>query len=977
MSFVSVRLSCMRTGLSIAVCGLVWCVLLVFGTPVAAQQADTLRTISETVESVTDTLEAEPAGQDTLQRAEQERPADQTRPQDAGRGPAGDEPASDGEAMGGVVDFSARDSLVISFDAEEGDTASFFGEAEATHRDARLEAHRIDVLLDRDEMHASGPPDNPDDPTAPGRPHFQQEGGDSFTGSQLAFNMRTERGRVVGARTEIDQDGFVTGQTVKLMEDNTLFVADGVYTTCGCDPTLTPSYSFRGSRMMMQDEWVFTGPIQMYLFNIPTPLVLPFGILPALEGRRSGLLPANFGEDERGFYIRDWGWYFSMNDYTDLQLQGGVWSRGSWEARALFRYNRRYHYRGNLRLNFTRNQRGERQDPDFTRNDQWRIQWNHNQELSPTAQISGDVDFVSSSRFRRIESDDFDELVSQETSSSVRYQKRWRERGQRLSVSMNQRQSFEDGSARLRFPNLSFNQSSFRPFQREQRGPGEDEGWFERIQLSYSGDLSNRYNFDPLSEDELEARGDPAAADINWYDGLLSPSKYERATGDDERFNFEASHRIPIRANFTLNQLPFTSQPANINLSPRINYSEEWRIRTERLEFRDSTETETGRSEVVSASEPGFFSRREFDTSLSANTTFYGTFPVELGPFRGLRHTVRPSLSFNYRPNYNTDFWGYTRTYFDESEGEEVRYDIMTGRTARGSTEQRTLSFSLRNEFETRQVQIEESDEEGEPPEESTRTLRLLNVDLDSGYNFAADSLNFNDIRLSARTNILDQFSVRFRSTFSPYAETEDGRTIDRFVFQQSGFALARLTNLNLTVSTSFEGGRREDRAQQAQAPAQGRFDDMQVDGRPGGDPMTEWFRDGRHRGPGQFADFSIPWSLSLDFNYRLRRRNAELSPSATVDAQFDFNLTPDNMKVRGRTGFDFVEGDISTTQLDIVRQVGCCWQMSLNWTPFGEFQSYGFSLRVTSGMMSDLLQLNIPRDERSGRFDGLTQGRF
>ena len=827
------------------------------------------------------------------------------------------------------------------------------------YEDASLEAYEIRMLFEQGELRAA---------PAPGAssraafPVFKRGEGDAFSGRTLAYNLQTERGRVVGARTSTNAasaSGLVEGNVVKMMEDSTLYIQEGLYTTCDCASS-TPSYSLRSQRMKIADQkWVYTGPIQLYLFNIPMPLWLPFGFLPATEGRRSGPLPPTYGEDERGFYLQDWGWYFAMNDYTDLQFRFGLWSQGSWQASSRFRYDKRYNYGGNLFFQYTRNRRGEDEDPDFAANNQWRFNWNHSQTISPTSNFGGTVRFVSSSQQLRLDSDNFEDRVRQSISSNLRYSKRWPDGGRRFSASANQSQTFTDGTVNLTLPSLSFSQSSINPFERKERLPGRDKRWYERITTRYTGDLTNRYNFRPLDADTLRARGDTSAVGISWYEALLSQEKYRRATGNEERFDFQANHRVPLSVSFFLDRY-------RLNVSPNINYRSEWLIRTERKDVRFDTTQVTPdsvrvRTVVEDRSVPGFFARRELNASLSSNTTFYGTFPVGVGSFQGLRHTVRPSLSFSYQPNYNADFWGYTRTY-ETADGEQVRYDISTGRRVTRSTEQRSLGLSIGNVFETRRVR---TDSTGET---QSNTLQLLNANLATGYNFARDSLKLNDIRLRARTNIQNKYNISFNSTFSPYARDSLGNDIDRFRVLDTPLSPLRLTNLSLTLRTSFEGGTSSGgggRQSRGRRPAQGNY---------GRDNIPRG-ASSRARGQGgaqptrltPYQNFSIPWRITMNLRYGLRRFGTRTNRDLRLNANFNFTLTP-SWRVNGNTGYDAINRELTSTQIGITREF-CCWVMNFSWYPFGQFQSYSFSLQLKSGPLRDLLRLNLPNADPRGRF--------
>jgi len=835
------------------------------------------------------------------------------------------------------VHFSARDSLVLLLDTLEGDQGHLVGDARVQYRDLELTAYRIDLLFDQEELRATG---LPVDTGVVGRPQFRQ-GGDTFTGQELRYNLRTERGRVVGAQTRIE-DGYLQARVVKVTEDSVLYVQGGTYSTCPCTDGRAPSYSLRTSKMKVEGRWIYTGPIQLYLFNIPTPLWLPFGFLPAIEGRRSGPLPVQYGEDERGFYLRGWGWYWAISDYMDLQIRGGIWTKGSWQISPLFRYAKRYAFSGQLMLDYLHNRSGEKGDPDFSVTNTASFRWTHNQTLGPSANFSANVNLTTSSYLRAI-SESYDDRVRQTISSNIRYSKSWSQAGRSLNLSLSHQEVLTTGAVQLSFPQLSFSQRAFKPFR---HGTGSRERWYERITVSYSGTLNNQFNFTPLPDETLLARGDTSALDISWYDALFSPSAYRRATGQDVPFQFRATHRIPVSASFSMQRLPVLDRPFPVTFSTSLSYQEDWFIRTERRGV-DST----GR--VVTRSVPGFFALRQFSTGLSASTTIYGLFPVRVGPFEGLRHTVRPSLSFSYRPDFSSDFWGYMRTYRDTT-GREVRYPVVQGVPV-GRTQ--SLSFSLGNVFETKRVRTDTSGNV------QRQTLQLLNVDLSTSYNFAADSLRLSSVNISARTSALGPLSLNSSLVLSPYALAPDGRTVNRYVFDLRRGRLARITSFRLSASLSLRSRTRLAEAEAA-APPRARFGDP-FSPDPVTSPIPSLLDPALH-----YADFSIPWSLNLNFSYSMSRPAHRLTRSAILNVSFDFNLTP-KWKIQGRGGYDFVRGELSTTSLFIVRDLGC-WQMSLSWIPFGRYQSYAFELYVKSGRLRDLLRLRQPRSDIRGRFQQL-----
>jgi hypothetical protein len=851
-------------------------------------------------------------------------------------------PASESSgSLKSPVKFVARDSLVITLDSTSGDIGRLYGQTRVEYEDATLQAHGIDILFKINELRAYG---SEADTAAASIPTFKQ-GSEVFTGQRMAYNMSTERGRVVEARTGFEE-GFIRAEIAKVTEDSTLYIRNGIYTTCEC--VQDPSYSLRSGKMKVVDKkWVYTGPIQLYIFNIPMPLWLPFGMLPAMEGRRSGPLPPQYGEDEFGFYLRDWGWYWALNDYTDLQLRLGVWSRGSLRAATLFRYNRRYNFNGSVNLDFARLRNGESGDLDFSINRTTSVRWNHSQTLNPTSSLSANVDLTTSGYLRAV-SEVYDDRVSQTVASAISYRKSWPNGGRNVSINLSQRQSFESGRVTVTAPTLNFTQGTKKPFLRESRGPGEKERWYEKLSYRYTFNTSNVYSFTPLSDDTLRARGDSTAIDISWYEALFSKDKYRRVTGNDTPFNFTASHDIPITAAFTVNQLPLLGN-IRLNLSPSFNYEEDWFIRTERRTVDEGT------NRAIISSEPGFFALRQFSSGLSANTTFYGIFPIRIGKYSGLRHTVRPSAGFSYQPDFGSSTWGYTRTYAD-TNGVPVEYDIVRG--VRG-VEQRALTYSISNTFETKRIS---DDTTRTAP---ARTIKILNLDVSSRYNFAADSLKMGDIALTARTNILGKLNVNFRSTFSPYDANASGGAIDNYVFNLKRFAFARLTRFSVSARTSLRSGRSTGRARPVENP-RATPDPFAPNPMAGVDPTLNQIA-----GSTAYSDFSIPWSLTADFTYGLTRFGNRSDRRAIVNTTVDFNLTP-NWKISARTGYDIEQGELATTNIALYRDFEC-WQMSINWIPFGDFQSYGFDLHVKSSHLAELLRLRHPREDVRGRFSRLS----
>ena len=848
------------------------------------------------------------------------------------------------------VSFAADDSLVIHFDDTTGDTGQLFGNARVEYRDISLTAWSIGIQFELEELSAFG---LATDSGLVGQPEFVQ-GAETLRGAEIAYNMSTERGRIVTARTQFEE-GFIQAGVAKMREDSTIFIRDGLYTTCNCADDETPSYSLRASKMKVVDQKrVYTGPIQLYIYNIPMPIWLPFGFLPYQEGRRSGLLAPEYGEDQRGFYLRNWGWYWALNDYTDLQLRLGIWTKGSWQVYPTFRYNSRDRFSGMVSVDFLRERSGERHDPDLFIRNNMSFRWTHNQTINPRERLTANVNLTSSSYLKTV-STQYNDNVRQSVGSSIQYNRQFRSR-RSLSVNVRQNQILSTGNTDLTLPELSFSQSTRAPFKRD--GGSRDERWYERLQYSVSSRLSNRFNYRPLTDQQLIARGDTLAdgrpVDYAWYEALFDGEKYAAITGkEDSRLAFTATHRVPVSAPFSINRIPLLGQ-IRLNLSPNLNYSEAWFINTERQAI-DSV------GAVQRQSATGFFSLRQFDTGVSANTTIYGLFPVKIGAYEGLRHTVRPRVGFSYRPDFAGESWGYTRALVD-ADGIPVvdtlasgainprRYNIVTGvRSGR----QQAINFGIDNTFETKHVQ---TDSVGNV---DRHVLRLITINVSSSYNFAADSLRLAPVRISARTNVLGKVNINVSSTWSPYGLSSDkSRIIDDYVFSLDRFSFARLTNLSIRGDMRLRGQMRL-----GTAPAE----PVMTPFGQGMPPSTSMQGMGMPFSPNSGAGGLEEWSMNLSFSYQISRPLARLNRSATVNTGFNFSLTP-TWRVRGQTGYDIERKKLVTTTLNLSKEFEC-WNMAFTWIPFGNYQSWGFDLHVKSGRLSEFLRIRQPKAERDRRF--------
>ncbi len=815
-------------------------------------------------------------------------------------------PAAEG-GLEAPVAFTARDSLRVVFaprdsSAAAGDVIALFGQAQATYESATITAGRLEYRSAAEALFAEA---LASDSGAVGRPQFAGEG-QEVTGERFEYNLTTRRGRVVRARTQIE-DGYLLGGILKQQDEHVVFGKDVAYTTCSLDH---PHYSLVASRVKVVDgEKVFTGPIQLRLLGIPMPLILPFGYIPTAEGRRSGPLAVGYGQESGfGLFLENVGWYWAISDYLDAQVAGKLGTQGSFQVRALTNYARRYAYTGALSLSLGRLRSGESTDPGFAPVIPFGVNWRHNQTFAGGQRLTGSVDFQS--RSQRLVTTNLGDELKQSTTSTVAYSQSWNGVGRSLNASLRAYQDLTGGALTLNLPTLSFSQQRKFPFRR-----GRDDQWYEKISVAYTNQTTNTYQFTPLSD----------STGVSGIEALFNPTLFQQATGDDQRFSYQVQQNVPIQAAFSVPRY-------NLTLSPNLTYAETWTGESTRQTY------DPGTRRISTEQVPGFTAVRRFQASLSASTELYGTFPVRVGSLDGIRHTVRPSLSLQYEPNY--DAFGFVREVQVDSTGRTRPYAINPT-IPLGPTQ--ALSFGIDNAFLSRTARTDSTGE-------VTRTTnQFLSVSVNGGYNFAAEERPVRDLGVSFNSQFLGA-RASGSAGYSFYAIDTTGTILGTSYLNTDGRPL-RLTRASARIGRSFQSGRRS-------GPADVRA-------------VTTGLVPGVDYDPSAFApqsavvgyvDYAAPWSFSLDLTAAYNPSPTARDPwtAALSLTSFNARLSP-KWAVTGSTGLDLITLEPTTTRLGLRRDLHC-WEMAINWSPIGQVKGFSVSLFVKSGYLRDFLRLDVPR---------------
>ncbi len=804
------------------------------------------------------------------------------------------------------IKFTA-DSLHIVFDDKKGDIARLSKNTNVIYDQVKVASPLIRFYFRDQLVEAISITPNPEN-----FPQFTR-GSETFSSERLSFNLKTEQGRFVNSRTKM-QDGFVLGQVVKVRSDSTVFVQHGLYTTCD-NPTHV-HYSLEAKKMKIgRNKWIYTGPIRLNLLNIKLPIILPFGAIPTIEGRRSGPLTPTYGQDnQQGFYLKDWGWYWPINDYMDAQIRFGIWSLGSFQVRPTYRYARRNRFSGSVDLTYRYVVTGQRYDADRNPRSTWDLGLNHAQKIDPYSDISANIR-VGNSRLLRVLSENFNDRILSESNqnSNFSYNKRWTHKGRSVSFYGSLSDNLTTRSATLTLPALRFSQRSQTPFQRNSATSTQNARVYENLQYDLDADLNTNYSFRPVDGDVTDNR---------WWDGLFNPEAYRNTTSLDpaQRYYVTGTGNFRVSMPYTMRKTPIKGKNMELTMSPNLSLREYVVSREEgRLRIWGNTDPTTGvrayRDSTFYRSSMVFF--HDLNLSFSAGTTVYGTFPWKIGSLNGFRHVMRPSLSFSTRPTYEHSPWNYFRNLTDndgktvyDAQNQPIRYavnsSIPTGKS-------RTLGFSVENVLRTRTIKTD-----------STGTVRknafdLLNFGFSSGYNFAADSLQWQDISMRGYTNIAGRLNLNFGGTLSPYKG---------------------LTSWSTSFSTSL-------RSRQNTTGAGQKSDKKKTE------LISDW------------TNYQIPWTLGLNFSYGYTAgftASIKSQHRAILDASFNFQLT-EKWRLEGRSGFDLVSASVTSTDLSVYRDLHC-WEMAFSVRPFGKYQSFQFRLNVKSGKLRSILRLEHPKSD-------------
>ena len=832
-----------------------------------------------------------------------------------------------------IVEFNAKDSIIL-FGSNH---AVMYGGSKILYGDIDMTASQISMDMDSSQVEAIGVLDSIGELT--GTPVFKDNSGE-YQSRVMKYNFKSRRGYITDIVTE-QGEGYLTGGITKKTADDYYYIKDGRYTTC--EDHDHPHFYFQLTKAKVKPgKDVVTGPAYMVLEDLPLPIAVPFGYFPFSEKYQSGILVPTFGEDyNRGFYLRNGGYYLALGQYADLALTGEIYTRGSWGLSAQSSYAKRYRYSGSFSVNYLTTVTGEKGDPDYNKMHNFQVLWSHsqNQKANPYLTFSASVNFATTGYARNSLNTYYTNAFTENTkSSSVNLTYKIPNSKWTFSTTANVSQRTADSTITVSFPNLTINMSQTAPFKRK-RAVG-DERWYEKIKISYSGRFQNSLT---AKQDEFLHK----SLVKDWRNGM--------------------SHSVPIQATFNVMKY--------FNITPSITMND--RMYTSKIR----QQWDPNASAVVRDTTYGFYNIFDFNFAVSLSTKVYGFFkPLKfLGKLseklQMVRHVMTPSISFSATPDFGDPSWGYYGNYervYSDGHVEPIRYSYfqhgLYGNAPSGKSG--TISFNIANNLEAKVKS--ENDSTG------FKKISLIeNFTLSQSCNLAADSMKWSNLNTSIMLRITKGFNLNLSATWDvyKYALSASGTPVrinKLRLFNGGGWG--RLSSTGTSFSYTFNNDtfrRKKDKQRNEQPQPQANSDTGEGtdedESQEGTGPTTDLeLIDG-------YAKWECPWSLTVNyslsygygsFNYDKLEYNGKWTQNLSLNA----SIRPTrNWSFSASASYNFDAHKIAYMNCSISRQMHC-FEMSASFVPVGPYKSYNFHIAVKSSILQD-----VKYDKHSSMSNGVT----
>lgn len=866
------------------------------------------------------------------------------------------------------VIYQASDSIVMT----AGNMAYLYGEGDVKYQQIQLQSELIEISMDSSIVYAHYGIDSVG--MEFGYPLFIEKE-QQIEAKIMQYNFGTRKAFAKDVLTQ-QGEGYLTASLTKKMPDDAMNMKGGMYTTC--DEHDHPHFYIKMTKAKARPgKNIVAGPAFLVIEDVPLyPIGLPFAFFPFTSTYSSGVLMPTFGDDmDQGFFLRDGGYYFAINDYVDLAVRADIYTKGTWGLNARSSYRKRYKYSGSFDASYMDLKTGFK-GIDQTSSKSFKVAWSHSQDAkaNPYLTLSANVNF-SMNQHERNQPNNVGRTQATENNkgSTVSLSKRFPNSPFSISTTMSINQRTQDSMVNVTLPNMMITMSRIFPFKRK-NGVGR-ERWYEKISTNYSGSLQNSIT---TKEDQLFKSN----LIKDWTNGM--------------------EHKAQISATYTM--------LGYLNISPSVNYNERWFTQKVERGYRSSDKS-PGYAFVPVDTANGFYRVYDYNASISASTTVYGMFsplPIfgkKLSQVQ-IRHKLEPSVSFSVAPDFADPKYGYYHdyTYYPMNTDGVTDHDAMFARQdsisgyyspfqgqlfglpSRGR--QGSLTFGLNNNLEAKIPS--QSDSTG------IRKISLIdNLSFRLSYNMAVDTFKWSDLSVSLRFKFSKSNTLNLNGTFDTYmyeyqessnrlrrvntTRWQAGKGIER--------VLGRLRSTSWSYSYTFDNntlkklfGKKGDttgRTEDDHTGAEDEFDDHTEEGE-NTPTVGKRLREAKKDDSGDYDmdgyyKAAIPWSLSFNYNMSLGYDSKfdpikeEYKYKVRHSLSFNGNIQPTkNWRFNFNATYDFDLKKIGYMTCNVTRNLHC-FQMTASFIPIGYNKSYSFSIAVSSSLLKDL-KYNQSSSYRSGQ---------
>ncbi len=800
----------------------------------------------------------------------------------------------DVEPLEHQVIYNARDSIRYE---TKGNKIYLFGDGYVLYEDMNLKAEFIEIDNEKNTITAYGKTDSLGNNI--GNPIMKAEGQES-SAKKIIYNLKTKKGKIYDIMTK-EGDLVLKGSEVKKDSNNVVYMKNLKCIPCEFEDSRT---LFRAKRAkIIPDDKIVTGPMYLEIAGVPTPLGLPFGFFPNTKKRHSGILIPFYGSsDALGFYLKDGGFYWGINDKTDMTIRGDIYGNGSWGLRTLNNYMVNYKYNGSLSLGYSEFRNGEKEVPStYSKQRDISISWRHNQDLknNPTIRFSSDVN-VRTSKYNKLNAQNTGQYLTNTFQSNITFAKTFKV--VTLGINARHDQNTQTKRMNISFPELTFNINRFYPFKNENR---VKQNPIDKIGISYL----------------LEARNSLSGADTSIFKGNI---------GDSLKYGFR--HTLPISTNITLLKY-FT-------LTPALNLSAVMYTKTTLKEFNIDS------NRVYSTVNRNFSTGYDANFNTSLSTKLFMDYVFKSKRLKQIRHLLIPSLAYTYRPDFGKEQYGFWKEI--ETAVPYVyrggKYSIFENGIFSGPVQgtQNSLGVNLNNNLEAK---IRKKTDTGYV---FNKVTLLQNLSFSGSYNFAADSFNMSLVSMTGRTKIWKYFDLIFNSAFDPYYSTVNTYTLygvayestyrtSRYLLNENG-RIADFKSGNIAINAAFSSNMITSRAKKP---------DLTNGAERGAAAPTNTAQ----------TQEKLPWSLNIYYNVNYTKVLEKVKDIQTLNFSGDVGITK-YWKLGVTSGYDFSNRNLSYTSINLYRDLKC-WEARIDWVPFGFRKSYSLTINLKTSMLSDV---KIPR---------------